>query len=158
MEEDNDTDNSESSGYKKPPKSGQFPPGVSGNPDGRPPNKKSPKRAFKEFLFEKVAVKKENRRRKMTRIEIIIRVIQKEAAAGNVRAKKILDGWISYIPEALQENRIPTVTEEYGKGVIFETEFYNFLKKYNISKPDFEQRYEEHQAEIAQAKKDLGWS
>lgn len=90
--QDDDNDVGESRpGYKNPPKHNRFKPGQSGNPNGRPPNVKTMTRICKDILFEKVPVNRG--RRRMTRIEVIIRAVAKKGTQGNSRAYNTIMRW-----------------------------------------------------------------
>ncbi|HVL73946.1 MAG TPA: DUF5681 domain-containing protein [Beijerinckiaceae bacterium] len=56
-------------GYRKPPVSGQFRPGRSGNPKGRRKGSKGFKAIVLGILREKVSVGENGKRRKVTRLE-----------------------------------------------------------------------------------------
>lgn len=77
-------------GYGKPPKSGQFKPGQSGNPRGRP--KKAPAMAevLEKQLGRELIVSTSEGPQKMPVLEVLIAGQVKKAAAGDTRAAKVL--------------------------------------------------------------------
>ena len=81
-------------GYGKPPKSGQFKKGQSGNSKGRP-KKKPPEPLSPAFLFGKVMseaieIKTERGRCFVPRWGAIIRMLQNKALKKDVRAARLL--------------------------------------------------------------------
>lgn len=85
-------------GYKKPPKSGQFKKGQSGNPSGRP-KKKSFYETFIQELESEISVKEGGAATKITKHEALIKRLIHEALQGDHKAQqKILkfaekSGW-----------------------------------------------------------------
>ena len=74
-------------GRGKPPKHSQYPKGVSGNPNGRPPGRKKPDPTLSDILEERVvATGPDGRRRSMSKREIIQRKLVKKAADGDHRS------------------------------------------------------------------------
>jgi hypothetical protein len=70
-------------GYGKPPVGRRFKPGRSGNPKGRPKGDQNFRTLFELELSERVPVKEQGRRRKMTRRRVIVKRSVSEAMAGN---------------------------------------------------------------------------
>jgi hypothetical protein len=82
-----------SSGYRKPPKNGQFKKGQSGNPKGRP--KKPSEPVSTAYLFRKVAnemaaIEAGNRNETMTRWEAFARQVQNLALNKEPSAARLL--------------------------------------------------------------------
>jgi Family of unknown function (DUF5681) len=80
-------------GYKKPPASGQFKKGQSGNPKGRPTN--APEPASAAYLFRKVAnemvvMNSAGGNQWMTRWEALARQVQKLALTKDASAARLL--------------------------------------------------------------------
>lgn len=74
-------------GYGKPPKSSQFKPGTSGNPDGRRKRPFTYQELVEKVLNEKVSVNGENGKKiRMTRGEVTIRNLSTKAMQGNIPA------------------------------------------------------------------------
>lgn len=86
-------------GYKKPPKSTQFQPGQSGNPNGRKKGTKGMKTLARETLTAKVTVRTTDGTKKMARIEALMHKLIELAMKGNPRAMLALF--------RLYENAIP---------------------------------------------------
>ena len=78
-------------GYGKPPKSGQFRKGTSGNPAGRP--KKGPPtflHAFAKELRKKIQLKEGGKARWMAMIELIAKQYTAKAANGDTKAARLI--------------------------------------------------------------------
>ena len=74
-------------GRGKPPKHSQYPKGVSGNPNGRPPGRLRPDPTLSEILDERVVgTGPDGRRRSMTKREIVLRKLVKKASDGDHRS------------------------------------------------------------------------
>lgn len=69
-------------GFANPPVSGQFRPGKSGNPKGRPPKFKSPKQSFQEMLLQPVQVREAGRVKDVSTFDAILKVLRKSALEG----------------------------------------------------------------------------
>lgn len=73
-------------GYKKPPKSGQFKPGQSGNQKGRPKGAKNLKTVFEKELLAKVPIKEEGKSKKVSKQEAMIKALMLKAMQGDIKA------------------------------------------------------------------------
>ena len=73
-------------GYGKPPKSGQFKPGESGNPKGRPPNESRGTIDVVELFDGEIKVHVKGKEKSMTHFEVILRQLAKKAMKKDVRA------------------------------------------------------------------------
>jgi Family of unknown function (DUF5681) len=73
-------------GNKKPPKSNQFKPGVSGNPKGRPKGSVNLRARIAWQLRQTVPVTRHGRQVKMPKAELIAHQIVDAAAKGNLKA------------------------------------------------------------------------
>nr|WP_232478880.1 DUF5681 domain-containing protein [Roseomonas rosulenta] len=77
-------------GYGRPPAHGQFRPGQSGNPHGRPKGAASLTSLIMKAMNEKVVVHEGGRRRKITKGEAIAKQMVNRAASGDLRAMQML--------------------------------------------------------------------
>lgn len=77
-------------GYGKPPKSGQFKPGQSGNPRGRPKKAPATAEVLEKQLGRELIVSTSEGPKKMPVLEVLIAGQVKKAAAGDTRAVKVL--------------------------------------------------------------------
>lgn len=77
-------------GYGKPPKSGQFKPGQSGNPRGRPKKVPTMAEVLEKQLGRELTVSTSEGPQKMPVLEVVIAGQVKKAAAGDTRAAKVL--------------------------------------------------------------------
>jgi len=73
-------------GYGKPPKSGQFKPGQSGNPKGRPTGAKNLITVLEEELQAKVPIKELGKSKKVTKQEAMVKALMLKAIQGDVKA------------------------------------------------------------------------
>lgn len=74
-------------GYRRPPKSGRFPKGRSGNPKGRPKGARGFKAMLLEELAKEVVGMQDGKRVKITKERAIILKLVNDAATGNARAR-----------------------------------------------------------------------
>ena len=91
-----------SGGYRKPPKSGQFKKGKSGNPKGRPKQAAQPVSVsylFRKVANEKVLIESGGGTMGMTRLEAIIRQIQMLALNNDPSAARLLHKMRKQFPE-----------------------------------------------------------
>src|SRR5436305_14513894 len=85
MADDNDT-----VGYKRPPKSGRFKPGRSGNPHGRRKKVSSFKSDLAAELQEKLPVVENGRQRKVTKQQAFCKTLVAAAIKKDIRAVNAL--------------------------------------------------------------------
>jgi hypothetical protein len=77
-------------GYGKPPKSGQFKKGISGNPSGRP---KKPSDFLSALLREansEVPITEKGKRKVVKMIDVVAKQVMTKAATGNIQAQRLL--------------------------------------------------------------------
>ena len=77
-------------GYGRPPRHTRFKKGRSGNPKGRPRGSKNLPTLLTEALNEHVIVGEHERRRKITKREVIVMQLVNRSAKADLRAIKIL--------------------------------------------------------------------
>ncbi len=73
-------------GYRRPPTHTQYPPGKSGNPQGRPRGKPNLSTLLLEAIREPVVITVNGRRRKVSVLEAALRQLTKQAATGDLKA------------------------------------------------------------------------
>lgn len=73
-------------GYCKPPVSGQFKPGQSGNPKGRPKGRKSPDQVIADLFSRKVTILEGGKKKKISHIEALGRRVLNDGLKGNAKA------------------------------------------------------------------------
>lgn len=74
-------------GRGKPPIAGQFKPGRSGNPKGRPKGARNVSTVIDEVLNERIAVTERGRHRTITTLEALVRGLRADALAGNPKSR-----------------------------------------------------------------------
>ena len=74
-------------GYAKPPKSGQFKKGKSGNKKGRPKGSKNAKTLVNEVLNERVEITEAGKKKKISKIEALVRKAFSQAMKGDPKAR-----------------------------------------------------------------------
>jgi hypothetical protein len=77
-------------GYGRPPNAGQFKPGQSGNPRGRPKGSRSVAATLDEIVGEKVPVTLSGKARRIPADEAMLRRLLNDALRGNPQAIKLL--------------------------------------------------------------------
>ena len=79
-------------GFGKPPKSGQFKKGKSGNKKGRPKGARGLKTDLKAELAERVSITENGKTRKLTKQRLVVKRLITSAAKGDIRAiSKLMD-------------------------------------------------------------------
>lgn len=74
-------------GYGKPPKSGQFKKGQSGNPKGRPKGAKGVKASLKRELESSITVRERGREIKLSKAEVLAKGLVGDALKGDAKAR-----------------------------------------------------------------------
>jgi hypothetical protein len=95
-------------GNKKPPKHGQFPPGVSGNPRGRPKGSVNLRTRVTQQLRQTVTVSRNGRPVKMSKADLIALQIVDSAAKGDLKAAL----WTVQLDDEASTTASKTSTEE----------------------------------------------
>jgi hypothetical protein len=85
MSKRDDDDGEYKVGYGRPPRPGQFKPGQSGNPKGRPKAAKSVGTMLEEVFFRKIPITENGKRREVTMVEAILRQLVNGAVKGELR-------------------------------------------------------------------------
>lgn len=74
-------------GYAKPPESGQFKKGQSGNPKGRPKGAKGVKASLKRELESSITVRDRGREVKLSKAEVLAKSLMSDALKGDAKAR-----------------------------------------------------------------------
>src|SRR5271157_5882967 len=77
-------------GYGRPPKETQFPPGKSGNPNGRRKGSRSVGAILKDIIEQKIAVTENGKTRRMPALEVMLRRLVNDSMRGDGKAMKML--------------------------------------------------------------------
>jgi hypothetical protein len=107
MSKDNELEDDEV-GYGKPPKSGQFQKGVSGNPSGRPKKRLDLISGLMRVLRSKVTIQEKGKQKVITRLEAIWKQAVHRALSGDPKAIDLVVKWglqgQEWAAEALQNS------------------------------------------------------
>jgi Family of unknown function (DUF5681) len=92
MRDDRETEDYEV-GYKKPPKSGQFKKGVSGNPSGRPKRASDFEAKLLRELDSPLTINENGKKKVITKDEGIAKQVVNKALRGHVPSVRLVDEW-----------------------------------------------------------------
>jgi hypothetical protein len=101
-------------GYGKPPKSGQFKKGISGNPSGRP---KKPSDFLSALLREansKVPITEKGKRKMVKMIDVVAKQVMTKAATGNIQSQRLLYMLLQQAQERAAEEQSSPNKRDYG--------------------------------------------
>ena len=84
-------------GFRKPPQHTRFPPGKSGNPNGRPKGSKNFKTDLAEELGEPVLLREGNREMRVTKQRALVKSIVARAIKGDQRAATLAFKMLSHV-------------------------------------------------------------
>jgi hypothetical protein len=113
-----DKDASHEVGYGRPPKSGQFPQGKSGNPKGRPRGSKNFAAIVLRESRQVVLVKGPRGSRKVTKLEAAVMQLGNKSAQGDLRAQREFFGLIQRSEESANSNAVPLTFHEMDRQVM----------------------------------------
>ncbi|MEQ9518452.1 MAG: DUF5681 domain-containing protein [Parvibaculum sp.] len=99
-------------GFGKPPKSGQFRPGKSGNKKGRPKGAKNFKTDLKDVLGETIPVTMNGKTKRITKQKAMLLTTVAKAVKGDIKATNTVIGMVlKLLPEELDAAEIEQLTE-----------------------------------------------
>jgi hypothetical protein len=103
-------------GYARPPKSGQFKKGQSGNKRGRPKGSKLFSETVVEALDEKVTISENGRRRIITKREALAKQLVNKAAGGDIKSIKLLSEMSEGVDERERDRRSEAAHQGYSSA------------------------------------------
>jgi len=104
--------------YQRPPRKGQFKPGQSGNPRGRPKNSKNIKTYVGELLSAKIQVIEDGKTRKISRAEAIAIQLVNMAAKGDPKGLAAVMNLTREFDEAVADGRTIALSRAEDAGVL----------------------------------------
>ena len=110
-----DREGGEEIGYGKPPRHTQFRKGQSGNRKGRPRGAKNITTILGEALSEPVVINEHGRRKRVTKMEVIVRQLANKAAGGDYRPIQLLLSYLEKHPLIKPESTTMSAAELDGK-------------------------------------------
>jgi hypothetical protein len=111
-------------GYGRPPKTGQFPSGRSGNPRGRPKGKRGVGAVLHDLMTAKITVTERGKSRRVSRLEVMLLQLANDATRGDQRAVKLLleltdryrqEAEVSVASDELTPEDLELLTDYLGK-------------------------------------------
>lgn len=99
-------------GYRKPPQSGQFAKGKSGNPKGRPKGSKNLASVVLRESRQSVLVKGPRGSRKLTKLEASVMQLGNKSAQGDLRAQREFFALIQRSEESTNSDAAPLTFHE----------------------------------------------
>jgi hypothetical protein len=106
-------------GYKHPPKSGQFKPGQSGNPRGRPKGTRSLKTDLDKILRKRIRIRENGETREISRQEaILLSLFNKAMQGGDVRAANTIVAMVLKLNPPAPADEAPEEVTESDRAII----------------------------------------
>jgi len=105
-------------GYAKPPKSGQFKAGASGNPKGRPKGSKNLATVVLRESRQLVRVNGSGRSRKVTKLEAAVMQMGNKSAQGDPRASREFLTLVNRSEESVKASTLPANIAELDQKMI----------------------------------------
>jgi seryl-tRNA(Sec) selenium transferase len=105
-------------GYGKPPRSGQFTAGKSGNPKGRPKGSKNLATIVQRESRQRVRVNGPRGSRTVTKVEAAVMQIGNQAAKGDLRAAREYFSLVQRSEEAVNSGAAPLSLHELDQPVM----------------------------------------
>jgi hypothetical protein len=94
-------------GYGRPPKSGQFKKGTSGNPSGRPKKASDFDAKLLRELSSPLTISEKGKRKIITKDEAIAKQLVHKAISGEVQSIRLVDTWRRQaLEKAVEEQRL----------------------------------------------------
>ena len=114
-------------GYGNPPRSGQFKPGQSGNPRGRPRADISLAQSLRKVLMTRIQLKENGQAKSLPMLDAILKALAIKAVKGDVKAGALLIALaethkVNLLPETHHELHIHFVKPDPVKFAEFERE------------------------------------
>ncbi len=118
-------------GYGKPPKTGQFKPGQSGNPKGRPKKSKNSAVLLNLELDQRIVIQENGKKRTITKREAILKQLVNGAMSGNIHKITLITKLVDqttepepFVPNEQDEAELRQVLEEFiaSNGKIYGTQ------------------------------------
>jgi hypothetical protein len=102
----------EKRGYGRPPKSGRFKPGKSGNPKGRPKGSLSLATDLAQELSEKITVREDGHARRVSKQRALIKSLMAKALQGDVRANATILALYARVSTEFPEDNDSVLNEQ----------------------------------------------
>jgi len=101
-----DQENDYEIGYGKPPKSGQFKKGQSGNAKGRPKASKSVGILVQDVFLQKISIKENGKQKHVTMLEALLRQLITGALKGEMRSIDRVFKLLPILQETLEQEKM----------------------------------------------------
>lgn len=110
-------------GYARPPKSGQFKPGQSGNLKGRPKGPGSLHKMIAKQAAKKVVVKENGVEKKMAKLDLVIAAMFSKASKGDVAAARLLTSLVLAATQLAGDDYEPRYSDVDLKTILAEADW-----------------------------------
>jgi hypothetical protein len=98
-------------GYRRPPKTTQFKKGRSGNPRGRPKDKRNIGKVLLDVTEQKIAVTENGKTRRMPALEVMLRRLANDAIQNDQSALKLFVSLLDRYADLTETTVVPDISE-----------------------------------------------